>query len=162
MEESNHPLGMKVFEIQDTVAGHKSLTEAVIQRLMTAEDFSPLPPNLQRRVFGHMIPTPSWLVAEVSGAAIIVTNQWVVSIYGDSLFHCIAALVKYRNAVATVLVTSVTGEVQTPVAENTGPLSEVVTLRERKGRFKTNVRRVGWVLVGAALSGLLTMIANVL
>ena len=92
MEESNHPLGMKVFEIQDTVAGHKSLTEAVIQRLMTAEDFSPLPPNLQRRVFGHMIPTPSWLVAEVSGAAIIVTNQWVVSIYGDSLFSLYCSL----------------------------------------------------------------------
>ena len=99
-----------------------------------------------------MIPSPSWLVAEVSGAAILVTNQWVVSIHGDSLVHCIAALVEYRNAVATVLAATVIGEVQMPVAENTGPLSNVVALREKKGRFRARVRRTGWVLAGAALS----------
>ena len=42
MEESHHPLGMAVLEIQDTVAGYESLNEDVIQRLMAAEGFSTL------------------------------------------------------------------------------------------------------------------------
>ena len=162
MKESSHPLGMTVLEMQDTVAGYESLNEDVIRRLMTAEDFSALPPSLQRRVLGQMIPSPSWLVAEVGGSAILVTNQWVVSIHGDSLVHCVAALVKYRNAVATELAATVIGNIQTPVVENTGPLSEVVKRRETEVRFRDNAKNVGWMLVGAVVGSVLAMLGGVL
>lgn len=162
MEESNHPLGMTVLEMQDTVAGYESLNEEVIKRLMAAEDFSALPPSLQRRVLGQMIPLTSWLVAEVGGSAILVTNQWVVSIHGDSLVHCVAALVKYRNAVATELAATVIGDLQTSVVENTGPLSEVVKRRETERRFRDKVKKVGWVLVGAVAGYVLAMLGGVL
>lgn len=162
MEESNPPLGMTVLETQDTVTGYESLDVEVIQRLMAVEDFSILPPSLQRRVLGQMVPSPSWLVAEVGGSAILVTNQWVVSIHGDSLIHCVAALVKYRNAVATELAATVVGELQTPIVENTGPLREVVMRREKARRFKDNVEKVGWMLVGAVVGFTLTMLGNVL
>ena len=95
-----------------------------------------MPPSLQRRVLGQMIPSPSWLVAEVGGAAILITNQWVVSIHGDSSVHCVAAFVIYRNAVATKLAATAKGELRTPVVENTGPLREVVTRREKETRFE--------------------------
>ena len=162
MEESNPPLGMTVLETQDTVTGYESLQEEVVQRLMAAEGFSILPPSLQRRVLGQMIPSPSWLVAEVGGSAILVTNQWVVSIHGDSLLHCVAALVKYRNAVATELAATVVSELQTPVIENTGPLRDVVIRREKEGRFRVNVEKVGWMLAGAVAGSVLTMLGNVL
>ena len=161
MAESSHPLRMTVLEVQDTVTGYESLNEEVIQRLMTAEDFGTLPPDMQRRVLGQMIPSSSWLVAEVDGAAILVTNQWVVSIHGDSLVHCVAALVKYRNAVATQLASTVLGEIQTPVVENTGPLREVVRRRENENRFRDNVRRAVWMLAGTIVGFALTKLVGV-
>lgn len=162
MEDSNHPLGMTVLEIQDSVVGYEYLNEEVIQRLMTSEDLSALPPDLQRRVLGQMIPSPSWLVAEVDGSAVLVTNQWVVSIHGDSLAHCIAALVKYRNAVATRLDTTVTGELHTPFVENTGPLSEVATRREQERRFRDYVKMASWTFAGAVAGFVLTMLGRLL
>ena len=162
MVESNHPLGMTVLEIQDTVAGYESLSEDVIQRLMAAEDFRTLPPSLQRRALGVMVLSPSWLVAEVDGAAIIVTNQWVVSILGDDLAHCVAVLVKYRNVVATELAAVVTGNLYTPVVENTGPLRELVARREKVGRVKDIVKKVGWIFAGAVMALVLSVIASLL
>ena len=162
MGESNHPLGMTVLEIQDTVTGYESLNEDVISRLMAAEDFRTLPPNLQRRVLGVMIPSPPGLVAEVGGAAILVTNQWVVSIHGDNLAHCVAALVKYRNVVATELAAVVSGTLYAPVVENTGPLRELVERRERQIRFRGKVRTAGWTLAGAVVGSALGILGTLL
>ena len=162
MEEPDHPLGMTVLEVQDTVAGYESLDQEVIQRLMATEDFSTLVPSLQRRVLGQMMPSPSWLTAEVGGSAILVTDQWVVSIHGDSLVHCIAVLLKYRNAVATALTATVTGELRTPVVENTGPLYEQVKRREKRRRFRVNVGKAGWMFAGAVTGFVLALLASVL
>ena len=166
MEESNHPLGFTVLEIRDTVAGYENLSEETIQRLMDAEDLSPLTPDMQRRVLGQMIPSPSWLTVEIDGTAVLVTNQWVVSIHGDSLAHCVVALVKYRNAIEQVLGTAVKGEIQSPIAENTGPLHEVVRRREREGRFKDKISKfrweLAWAAAGAVMGSALTILVSML
>ena len=162
MEESSHPLGMTVLEVQDTVAGYESLNQEIIQRLMATEDFSTLLPSMQRRVLGQMVPISSWLVAEVGGAVILVTNQWVVSIHGDSPVHCVEALIKYRNAIASELAATVIGELRTPVVENTGPLNELVIRRERRRRFRGYMNRAAWMLAGAVAGMAITMIGSVL
>ena len=82
---------MIVLEVQDTVSGYERLNQEIIQRLMDAEAFSDLVPSMQSRVLGQMIPSLDWLVAEVNGSVILVTNQWAVSIHGDTLVHCVAA-----------------------------------------------------------------------
>ena len=162
MEESNHPLGMTVLEIQDTVTGYEILNEAVISKLMAAEGFRTLPPSLQRRVLGMTTPSPLSLVAEVDGAAVLITNRWVVSIHGDDLAHCVAALVKYRNAVATELAAVVSGTLYTPVVKNTGPLRDLVERRERQSRFKGKVSKAGWTLAGALIGFALGIVGNLL
>lgn len=93
---------------------------------------------------------------------VLVTNQWVVSMHGDSLVHCVEALLKYRNAVSMGLAATVTGEIRTPVVENTGPLIEVVMRREKDRRFGDKVQKVGWMLVGAAASIVLGLLVNAL
>ena len=133
----------------DEVRGYQSLNQATVQNLMASEDLDVLTPSLQRSTLGQVITTPDALTAEVNRAAILVTHQWVVTIYGDSLAHCIDALVKYRNAVATQLATTVTGVLRTPSIDNTGPLHRNVMHRQKKIRMRNVVKNAGWMLAGA-------------
>ena len=162
MEDSRHELGMTVLEVQDSVTGYESLNAEAIQKLMATQDFNALAPCMQKRVLGQMMPTQSWLVAEVGGTAVLVTNQWVVSIHGDILIHCVQALIKYRNAVASELAATVTGELRTPVVENTASLYEMIIGLERRKRLKDYLNRAAWMVAGAIIGVALTMIGNVL
>ena len=151
---------MTVLEVQDTVTGFESLNETVIQRLMATEDFTTLPPSMQKRVLGQMVPSPSWLAAEVSGAAILITHQWVVLIYGDNAVHCVEALIKYRNAIASELGATVTGKMQTPVAQSAVPLSDTVIRREKSRRIKGIAGKVAWTLGAAMIGVVLTLMGT--
>ena len=117
---------------------------------------------MQRRVLGQVIPSPSSLVAEVGGSAVFITNQWVVSIHGDSLAHCIEALLNYRNAIAVELGATVTGVLQTPVVENTGPLREVVTRRENERSSQRTINKFYWLIAGALAGAALSAVGSVL
>ena len=65
-------------------------------------------------------------VAEVEGYAILINQQWAVSVSGDNLENCLASLLKNWNSVATELGTTVIGDLQIPVGANTGTLIEHV------------------------------------
>ena len=160
MDETNHPLGLTVLEIQDTVQGYASLSEQTVLDLMNAADLHEMTHSMQRGVLGHVIESPGTVVAEVSGSALVVTQRWVVSIHGDSLAHCIDALLKYRNAVAIQLAATVTGVLQTPVIDNTGPLREVVVRRQKNMRVRANVKKAGWMLAGAIAGTVLGVLAG--
>jgi hypothetical protein len=162
VRQSDHPLGMTILETQDSVQGYDGLNEGTVRRLMTAEYFQVLTPSMQRRVLGQVIPSPSSLVAEVGGSAVVITNQWVVSIHGDSLAHCIEALLNYRNAIAVELGATVTGVLQTPVVENTGPLREVVTRRENERSSQRTINKFYWLIAGALAGAALSAVGSVL
>ena len=101
-----------------------------------------------------------WLAAEVDGCAMIITHRWSVSIHGDSLAHCVSALMKYRNAIATALGSTVVGEVIAPIAENTGPLHEQVARRQRRKRFRNFANKVGWLLAAGIVGTLFAILGN--
>ena len=85
-----------------------------------------------------------------------------MSIHGDSLAHCIDALLKYRNAVAIQLAATVTGVLQTPVIDNTGPLREVVVRRQKNMRVRDNVKKAGWMLAGAIVGTALGVLGGLI
>ena len=70
MDATNHPLGMTVLEIRDTVEGHASLSEQSALELMNAEHLHEMTHSMQRRVLGQVITSPGAVVAEVSGSAL--------------------------------------------------------------------------------------------
>ena len=158
MDETNHPLGLTVLEIQDTVQGYSSLCEQTVLDLMNAEDLHEMTHSMQRRVLGQVITSPRAVVAEVSGSALYVDHRWVLSIHGDSQAHCIDALVKYRNAVAMQLAATVTGVLRTPSIDNTGPLHRNVMHRQKNMRMRANVKKAGWMLAGAIVGAGLSLL----
>jgi hypothetical protein len=153
---------MTDLEIQDRVNGYASLDQEIIRKLMGAEGFRPLTPVMQQRVLGQMIPSPSWLKAEASGSAIIVTNEWVVSVRGDSLEHCVAAMMQYRNAVAGQLGATVTGTLRTPAIDNIRPLHEVAARRESRWRLRGGVKTFSLLVAGALVSLVFTVVASLI
>ena len=160
MEQPEHRLGMTVLEVRDSVSGFLSLEKETIAKLMASEDFSVLDTQLRKSVLGDYLPSPSWLVAEVDDSGVMVTHQWVVSVYGDSLAHCISALMKYRNAVATELGATVVGKIGSPIARNTGPLREQVVRREKCKRIRSRISKVGWLLAAGIVGMVLTTLGN--
>ena len=160
VRQSDHPLGMTVLDIQDAVAGYDNLNKEIVHKLMVAEDLSVVPHSLQERVLGRLITSPDALVADVNGSVVLATGQWVVSIHGDSLAHCVDALLKYRNAVATQLSATVTGQLTTPFAENTGLLRKVVMRRGKQRRIRNFFNKTGWLAAGALAGFLLTLLGN--
>ena len=160
MGQSDHPLGMTVLDFQDTVAGHGSLNEDIVQTLMAAEDLSVVPHGLQERVLGQLITSPDALVADVNGSVVLATGQWMVSIHGDSMGHCTDALLKYRNAIATQLSATVTGQLTTPLAENSGLLHKTVTRRIRRQRIRNFFNRASWLAASALAGCLLTLMVE--
>ena len=156
----DHPLGMTVLDIQDAVAGYGNLNEEIVHKLMVAEDLVVVPHSLQERVLGRLITSPNALVADVSGSVVVATGQWVVSIHGDSMAHCVDALLKYRNAVATQLSATVTGQLTTPFTENTGLLHRVVVRRVRRQRIRKFINNACWMAAGALAGCLLTLMVE--
>ena len=159
---TDNQLHWTVLEIQDTVDGYRSLDEATVQKLMASDDLDDLTPSLQRSTLGQVITTPDALTAEVNRAAILVTNRWVVTIYGDSLAHCMEALLKYRNSVATQLQTTVTGVLKTPSVSSAGSLSDAAKEREQKRRIREFAAKACWALVPAMVGAGLGIVGTAL
>lgn len=160
VRRSDHPLGMTVLDFQDTVAGHGSLSKEIVQKLMDAEDLDIVPHRLRGPVLGELITSRDALVADVNGSVVLATGQWMVSIHGDSMAHCTDALLKYRNAIATQLSATVTGQLTTPLAGNSGLLDKTVTRRIRKQRIRNFFNRAGWVAASAVAGCLLTLMVQ--
>ena len=159
---TDNRLDWTVLEIRDTVDGYRSLSEATVQMLMASEDLDDLTPSLQRSTLGQVITTPDALTAQVNRAAILVTNRWVVTIYGDSLAHCMEALLKYRNAVATQLQTTVTGVLETPSVNSAGSLSDAAKERDQKRRIREFAGKACWALVPALVGAALGVVGTAL
>ncbi len=159
VERSDHPLGMTVLDFQDAVAGYGNLNAEIVQKLMVAEDLADVPHRLRGLVLGELITSSDALVADVNGSVVLATGQWMVSIHGDSMGHCVDALLKYRNAIATQLSATVTGQLTTPLAENSGLLHKTVTRRIRKQRIRNFFNRASWLAASALAGCLLTLMA---
>ena len=165
MAQTNHPLGMVVIGLQDTVTGYPRFDQLTKDRLMQSAELNSLSHNLQRQILGQLVTTPSALVAEVKEGAILVTNEWAVSIYGRDLEHCADVLMTYRNAIAEELKASVTGNILEPPSVATGPLSEWVTQQQEQiGTQKdtrANIRLVVGAVLGAVFGAVLCWINGV-
>ncbi len=155
MAQTNHPLGMVVMGLQDAVSGYPRLDQQTKDRLMQSTELNSLTHNLQRQILGQVVTTPSALVAEVKDGAILVTNEWTVSIYGRDFEHCADVMMTYRNAIAEELKASVSGDILDPPSVATGPLGEWVTQQQKQRESRKNTRANIRLVVGAVLSWIL-------
>ena len=65
-----------------TVIGHPKLIPSTKESLMVGEVFSPLPHSLLMRLWGR-IGSENWITAQVQDSAVLVAEDWVVSMVRD-------------------------------------------------------------------------------
>ena len=85
MAEQAEQVEMVMLEVHETVSGLPEFNRETIVKLMASDDFSLLTAPLRMSVLGSFFTSPDDLVAEVEGSAILINQQWAVSVHGDSL-----------------------------------------------------------------------------
>ena len=149
---------MEILDVTVKVPGHPKLDPSTRESLMAGEEFSPLPHSLQMRLFGHM-PSGNWLTAQVQGSAVLVAEDWVVSIHGKKLSHNVSAMAVVLNSIGQELNAPVSVNFPTLQSGNGEPLH--ISLRRQfkrdrlVGAIKWGATIIASALVGALVHWLL-------
>ena len=115
---------------------------------MAGEAFSPLPHSLQRRLWGH-VASGTWLTAQVQDSAVLVAEDWVVSIHGKKLSHNVSAMAVLLNSIGQELNAPVS--VDFPTLQNGNGESLHISLRRqfRRDRIVGTIRWGATIVVSA-------------
>ena len=146
---------METLDIQLRVPGLPSLDQATRTSLMTGGTLRPLPLTLRRRLLGEAAPQASWLAAQVHESAIFITDDWVVSIHGPKLIHCVSAMCLLINLVGQETNASVTIELLSPESRNENPLYRQLDRESRRTRIIGAIKWTLAVILSAAAGALL-------
>ena len=120
---------------------------------MEGEAFNPLPHSLQMQLFGNM-PSGNWLTAEVQGSAVLVAEDWVISIHGKKLSHNVSAMAVVLNSIGQELNTPVSVNFPTLQSGNGDPLHISLKQQLRKDRLVGTIKW-GATIIASALAGAL-------
>ena len=151
-----HWLSMEALELKIMVADHPTLDQSIRESLMAGEAFRPLPHSLQRQLLGQ-VASGNWLTAQVQDTAVLITEDWVVSIHGKKLIDSVSAM--------TVLLNSIGQESGVPVTvdlinQNVSdePLHRALERESRKQRVLGVIKWGLTIIVSAAAGALLQML----
>lgn len=131
---------MERLDLQIRVQGHLTLNSSTRQILMADEAFSPLSHNLRMRFLGQAVIGEDSLAAQIQECAVVITDEWVVSIHGKNLNRCFSAMVVLINAIGQRLEASVTIDLLTRLNGNGESLERSVEIEDRNARIKEVVK----------------------
>ena len=149
---SRDHLKMEVLDLTIAVPGYPRLDPATRESLMAGEAFSPLPHSLQMQLFGHM-GSVNWLTAQVQSSAVLVAEDWVVSIHGKKLSHNVSALAVVLNSIGQELNAPVS--ITFPTLQNGDGEALHVSLRRqfRRDRIAGGIKWVMTIVLSALAGG---------
>ena len=145
---------MEILELKLRVSGHPTLDQSTKEYLMAGEAFRPLPHSSHMRLLGQVAPG-SWLTAQVQNSAVFLADDWVVSIHGKNLIHCVSAM--------SVLLNSIGQELDSPVAvdlltHQNGSAESLYRLLDRQAKRNHIIGIIKWeatIVVSATVGALL-------
>lgn len=143
---------MEALELKIRVTGHPTLDQSIRESLMAGEAFRPLSHSLQRQLLGQ-VASGNWLTAQVQDTAVLITEDWVVSIHGKKLINSVSTM--------TVLLNSIGQESGAPVTvvlinQNVSdePLHRALERESRKHRIVGAIKW-GLTIIVSAVAGVL-------
>lgn len=101
-----NPKRMEVLDLRIRVSGHQTLDHAIRESLLAGEAFKPLTHSVQMRMFAQVLPS-NLMTVQIQDSAVLIAEDWVVSIHGKKLIDCVSAM--------SVLINSISQRLNTPV-----------------------------------------------
>ena len=142
---------MEILDLTIRVPGHPKLDSSTKQSLMAGEAFNPLPHSLQWRLLGQ-VASGTWLTAQVQDSAVLVAEDWVISIHGKKLSHNVSAMAVLLNSIGQELNAPVS--VDFPILQTGNGESLHISLRRQSRRDRiVGIIRWGATIVVSALVG---------
>ncbi len=117
---------------------------------MAGEVFRPLPHSLQSRLLGQVAPA-NWLAAQVQDSAVFIAEDWVVSIHGKKLIHCVSTMSVLLNSIGRNLNVPVEFDLLTPQNGNDEPLHRLLERQSRRDRAIGAVKWGATIIVSAVV-----------
>lgn len=134
------------------VMGRPVLGQTDREILMAVEVFWPLPHTVIARLLTRAVAGPNWLAAEIQDVAVLMSDDWVVSIYGEKLIDCVSAMCVLINSISRELDSAVAIELLTPVRKNDHPLYRQIERESKKSRAIAVVKW-GLTIAASAIAG---------
>lgn len=148
---------MEVLELQLSVPGHSTLDQSTRISLMTGEAFRPLPHTMQMALLEQVAPN-DWMTVLVQECAVFVADDWVISIHGEKLIHCVSAMSVLLNSIGQELGTTISIEVLTQLNDDGEPLHRVLERQARNDRVKGYAKTGLTLLAGGFIGGFISLL----
>ena len=121
---------------------------------MAGEALKPLTHTSIARLSGQVVPGANWLTFQIQESAVFIAGDWVVSIHGEKLIHCVSAMCVLINSINQLLQVSVSIGLLTPLNKNENPLHRLLERESKKARARSAIKW-GFTIVASALAGAL-------
>ncbi len=144
---------MEVLDLKLRVPNHPTLDQATKESILTGEEFSPLPHSVQLRLLSQLA-NGSWLATQVQDSAVLITEDWVVSIRGKKLVHTVSAMAVLLNSIGRRLNAPVEVDLLTLQNKQDESLHLLLELQSRKDRVIGAVKWGATITVSALVGAL--------
>ena len=144
---------MEVLDLKLTVLNHPTLDQSTKESLLAGEEFSPLPHSAQLRLLGQLA-HGNWMASQVQNSAVLITEDWVVSIHGKKLVHTVSAMVVLLNSIGRQLNAPVEVDLLTLQNGHDEPFHRLLERQSRKDRV-IGAMKWGATIIISALVGAL-------
>ena len=159
-------LDIYILDLHIEVPGHETLGESAIRSLMASENFNILAHSEQEKLFDKVMSASDCLASEVKGCAVVITYDWATSIRGETLEHCVLAMIELINSINRELrsipieVKELTWEINDP-DKKSGGVRRLLFIRCIRDFFIKYVFQLSLVILGAVIGVGLTMLLGV-
>ena len=129
------------------------LDQSTRESLTAGEALRPLSHSLQMRLLGQ-VAAGNWLTAQVQDSAVFIAEDWVVSIHGKKLIHCVSAMSVLLNSIGQELDAPVAVDLLTHQNGNDQPLHRVLEHQSKRDRFIVAIKWGSTIIVSAVVGAL--------
>ncbi len=138
--------------MQLQVSGHEMVDSDVREILNDIQAFAPLSHTAQAKFLKNINLGSNTHVLQVQEAAVIIDEQWVVSVHAHKLHQCVSAMAVFLNEVGGAMETRISIEVLDRVNDDGLPLASALERQVRMERLGQYIEKGIFLLFGALIS----------
>ena len=144
------------------VSGHTTLDRSVKESLLADEAFAPLSNSLKVRLAGDVNPGAGWLSVQVQDTAVFIAEDWVISIHGARLLHCISAMCVVISVIGQQLDALVSIVLLNPLNKDDNRLYSLLNSERSRNRIRGGLFWVFTILTSGIVGALIGFSIQVL